>query len=256
MRINYIAAMGSIGLPLNAAPQFDGLFTGSFASGAAAITPGVPTGLVANDILLCFVQSSNEVISAPTNSGAGTWAEVTNSPNGVGTAATAGSVRLGVFWMRYTGASLGTVTVADTGNHTIAWIEDYRGCVTSGNPWNVTSGQTQTGTTTTATFPSLTTTVGNCLIVFVVANAVDTATVQFNSIVSQGNLTSAINTADSIPVVPVSTIVEGNTTSGTGGGLGVGCGKLDAAGSAGTVQFTMVSSSANYAEMMIALTSN
>ena len=116
-------------------------------SGTGAVTPSVPAGVATNDILLCCVQSSNQAISVLTNSGVGapTWTEVTNSPQSIGTAASAGAVRLAVFWLRYNGTSLGTVTVADSGNHTIALIQYYRGCITSGNPWDVTAGQTEAG---------------------------------------------------------------------------------------------------------------
>src|SRR5436190_12302524 len=104
-------------------------------------------------------------MSTPTNSTSGTWAEVVTQ-TGTGTAATAGSVRLGVYWMRDPGTSIGTVTVADTGNHTIARMAAYRGCLTSGNPWNAAPAMT-TGTYSGSNVNggSITTTVGNTLII-------------------------------------------------------------------------------------------
>src|SRR5438552_1129817 len=112
---------------------------GTTSSGNAAVTPGLPTGHVTNDILVMIVQSSNEAIAVPTNATSGTWAEVTGSPVSIGTAASAGAARLGVFWMRDPGTSIGTVTVADTGNHTMAGIAAYSGCITFGNPWELTA---------------------------------------------------------------------------------------------------------------------
>src|SRR5438067_3184206 len=223
-------------------------------SGTGAVTPSVPAGVATNDILLCCVQSSNQAISVPTNSGAGapTWTEVTNSPQSIGTAASAGAVRLAVFWLRYNGTSLGTVTVADSGNHTIARIQYYRGCITSGNPWDVTAGQTETGTTTTATFPSLTTTVSNTLIVFVAANAVDSNTSQATGMAANRNLTRNVGISGTETIV-ANSIISGNTNSGTGGGIDAGCGNLAAVGSTGTFKTSMTGSSANYAEMSIAL---
>jgi hypothetical protein len=58
------------------------------------VTPALPT-YSENDILLLCVQSCNEAIAAPAG-----YSEVTNSPQGTGTAAVAGSVRLAVFWKR------------------------------------------------------------------------------------------------------------------------------------------------------------
>lgn len=258
MRINYLAAIGSgaVSVALNNFPSYNDGNDATPSAGIGAVTPAPPTDLLTNDILLCFVQSSNQAISVPTNSGAGTWAEVTNSPQSVGVAVNAGSVRLGVFWMRYNGVAIGTVTVADTGDHTIATIQNYRGCITTGNPWNATSGQTETGTTTTVTLPSLTTTVGNCLIVGVIANAVDTLTGQFGSVSSAGNLTADVGFTGAQTLIASSAAYGTNTSNGTGGGVDHFAGRLVAAGSAGAVQATMTNSSANYAEMMIALTSN
>ena len=227
-----------------ATPAFRAAGTG--ATGASSITPGLPAGHTTNDILLCFVQTSNENgAGVPTNSTSGTWVEITNSPIGVGTAASAGSVGLRVYWMRDAGAAIGTVTVPDSGNHQVAFICAYSGCVTTGNPWQINpAAATESPSSTLATFPTGgTTTRNNCLIVFVVANALDGTAAQYSSNNTNPNTSTPVNR----------TPATCNTSTGTGGGLSVLDGTLNTAGAIGILKLNMVGTSTNYAEMVIAL---
>lgn len=243
---------------LNAAPAFRVLGTGS--SGAGAVTPGLPTGTALNDILLMLVQSSNETISTPTNSVGGTWAEVTTQV-GVGTAATAGSVRLGCYWMRAPGDSttIGTVTVADTGNHTMAIIAGYTGCLTSGNPWNTTSvmsavtTSTVNGNTNSVLTPDITTTVGNCMILMILAHAIDLSSS------NQCNFTTlGLGHLDASP--GITKRVDSAITQGTGGGWGMADDTLTAAGTvlvaATAPGCKLATATTNAIVMTLALTSN
>lgn len=191
-------------------------------TGNGAIAPGVPAGVTGDDVLICLVQSSNEAISAPTNVGGTnwttlTWQEVTNSPqHGTVGAATTGAVRLGVFWVRIptSGTVVGTVSIADTGNHTVGRIFAFRGCITTGNPWDVTAGSAGGAAAAGAwfTLPNVTTTVNNTLIFCTAASSYDntgsmfgapdwTATNVANP--SAGNLSTGIT----------------QTATGTGGGV-------------------------------------
>lgn len=230
--------------------------TGTVDSGNGAVTPGLPTGHVINDILIMLVQSANETISTPTNATSGTWAEVV-AQTGSGTAATAGSVRLGVFWMRDPGTTIGTVTVADTGNHTVARIVGYRGCVSTGNPWNQAAAMAAVATSTvnghanSVVTPDITTTVGNCLILMCFADSIDnadTAHVVFDTLGS-GNL--------ALPTITER--IDNGIATGTGGGIGLAEGGKAVAGSivvsANQPGPTYVSS-ANTIGTTIALTSN
>jgi hypothetical protein len=197
-----------------AAPTY--VAAGTASVGTGAVTPGLPTGHTTNDILLCFVQSSNEAISVPTNATSGTWAEVTGSPVSGGTAASAGACRLGVFWMRDPGTTIGTVTVADTGNHTVASIACFRGCVTTGNPWSGTPGTSAFAAIANSawgTLPDVTTVDANTLPICVVGNSLDSNSTPFTA----GDFT-ATNVASPTGGT-VLAFASGQTNSGTGGGV-------------------------------------
>ncbi len=207
-----------------------------------AVTTAFPTGHVVGDIILCVVQTDNENAGAvPTATGA-TFVEVTNSPQGAGTAAAAGSVGLRVYWARDGGAASGNISVPDSGDHTITYATAYSGVRAVGNPWDISGGSTNTGTTTTATFTTVTTTLANTLVVLACANAVDSTTSQYSSNTA-GNLGSVTNRSPTVS----------NSTVGNGGGITVLDGTLAVAGATGAPALTMVASSANYALMVIAL---
>src|SRR5882672_7107385 len=72
-----------------ALPTF--IAAGTFAEGTGNITPGPPAGIQANDILLLFVETANETVSAPAG-----WSAVADSPQGTGTVGGATSTALTV----------------------------------------------------------------------------------------------------------------------------------------------------------------
>jgi len=207
---------------------------GTADKGAGALAPGLPTGHALNDILLLVVHSSNETISAPTG-----YAEVTSgSPQGTGTAATAGSTRLAIFWKRDNGSESGP-TVADSGNHTVARIFAFSGCITSGDPWDVNTGDVLSTADTAVSIPAVTTTVANTMIVAAVAHAIDSNSAQGSS-ETNSNLTEVAERGDV------------STNSNTGGGFVVITGKKASIGSTGATSDTLAASS-KQARICIAL---
>jgi len=199
---------------------------GAAISGTGAVTPAIPSGAVANDILLLFVESANETISLTTANG---FAEAMSSPQGTGTAAGTAATRLAVYWKRAVGGDASPV-VADSGNHTIAQILAFRNCVRQENPWNVAAGNVAGTASTSASIPGGTTTVSDCLIVAAVANATDSATAQTSGW-ANGDLTDVTERVDS------------NTASGNGGGFGVATGVKALAGAFGATAATLATSS-------------
>jgi hypothetical protein len=101
--------------PSTSIPTF--VAAGTVANGAGAITPALPAGIVADDILLLFVESASEVIFLSNQNG-GTWTEAPDSPQSTGAGGGTSSTRLAVFWSRYNGTQ-GAPTVADPGNHVV-----------------------------------------------------------------------------------------------------------------------------------------
>lgn len=194
---------------------------GVHASGIGNVTPALPVGWQENDIFILSVNSSNEAISAPAG-----WTEVSASPQGTGTAVTIGAVRLAVFWRRAT-SSESAPTVTDTGDHTLAQITAYADCVTSGDPIDVAAGDVLAVADTPITWPSVTTTVTNTMVVNLLATSRDSTT----SGMSNGNPTNASLTD------PRNRFNDGSS-SGTGGSLSVIDGFKAAIGASGSTTHT------------------
>jgi hypothetical protein len=216
-----------------AIPKFQA--AGTAQSGTGAVTPTWPTHLT-NDIALLFVESANEVISLTTASG---FVQVTNSPQGTGTGAGTTATRLAVYWCRATSNAMAAPVVADSGDHTIAQILTFRGCITSGDPWDVTAGDTAAASTT-VTVPGATSTVADCLVVLAAANPVDSAADQ--------SLKNWVNAS----LANIVEVASSNTTSGNGGGFSVATGELHAAGAYGSTTCTRLTSTVQ-GRMSIAL---
>ena len=206
--------------------------------GATSITPALPAGIATNDILLLFVETPNRAVTI-SNSNGGTWTEVTNSPQGTGTAGAAAATRLTAFWSRYNGTQGAPTATATSSDQTIGRITAYRGCVTSGNPWDVTAGSVASTASTSVSIPGATTTVPSTLVVAVVANTTDTNTAQTSGW-TNSNLTSFAERTD-----------DSNALGG-GGGFGVATGGWATAGAYGTTTATLATSSTQ-GRMSIAL---
>jgi hypothetical protein len=223
-----------------AAPTYVG--TGTMASGTGTITPALPSGLATGDVLLLFVETANQAVSISNQNG-GTWTAVTNSPQGTGTAAGAAATRLTAFWSRYNGTQ-GAATVSDSGDHQIGRIVAFRGCISSGNPWNVTAGGVEATADTSGAIPGATTTVGNTLVVAAIATALPDSTSTGNfSAYANSNLTSLTERIDNA------------RSEGNGGAIGIAAGIKATAGAYGNTTLTLATSSTK-GMMSIALRGN
>lgn len=214
--------------------------TGAVASGTAAITPALPTGILTDDVLLLFLETANQAITIPTPNG-GTWTEVTGSPQGTGTAAGTSATRLTCFWSRYNGTQ-GAPTTSDSGDHQVGVIVAYRGCVTSGNPWDVTSSGVEATSDTSWSITGATTTVANCRVVIAGARMNDAAGAHF----------SAWTNAD---LSDIQERFDDGTTQGNGGGIGIADGLKATAGAYGATTVTNATTTVK-AFLTIALKAN
>ena len=139
---------------------------GAFASGTGALTPAWGAGHEVGDYALLIVTSQNQ-------SGTGIATPSGWTPTGVAQQALgdndateeAGEIRVATFYRFATSASEGTASVADTGALTTAQIHVFRG-VHPTTPVHVSAVSTQAATAS-ASFPGVTTTIPNCLIVHV-----------------------------------------------------------------------------------------
>jgi hypothetical protein len=207
---------------------------GGTAAGVSTVQPAWPTHAT-DDIGLLFVQSANQVISLSDAQG---FVQVPDSPQGTGTADTAGSTRLAVYWCRATSGAMAAPTVADSGDHQIAYIMTFTGCIATGNPYDVTAGDTG-ASDTAVSIPGDTTTVADCLIVAACAHGLDVGTAQF----------SAWANAD---LANVAERRDQSNQTGHGGGIGVATGEKATAGAYGVTTATLASASLQ-ARMSIAL---
>lgn len=192
---------------------------GTFTSGTGALSVPAPAGIQANDVLILAVESANEAITTPSG-----YTQVTNSPQSTGTAASAGGVRVGVFY-KVTSGTESNLTVADTGNHTTAIITAYRGCDPT-TPIHVTAGGVDSSATSSLSCPAVATTLANCMIVNLIGLDKDLADSDTLSSVANASLANVTERHDQ------------TIASGVGGGLAVITGEKATAGSSGNTTAT------------------
>ena len=192
---------------------------GTFTSGTAGLSVPVPSGIAQNDLLILVVESANQAIATPSG-----WTQVTNSPQFTGTAAAAGGVRLAVFY-KIAGASEGSVTVADTGDHTVAQIFAWRGVDTT-TPIPQSAGAVDASATASLSCPAVTTTRNNCVIVNAIALDKDLNDTDTLSAHANASLTTLTEHHDQ------------TVASGVGGGIAVLSGVKATAGASGNTTAT------------------
>jgi hypothetical protein len=208
---------------------------GALVGGTGAQTVVWPTHQ-SGDVALLIVETANQAVTLSTPAG---FVQVTNSPQGTGTAGGTAATRLTVYWKRATSAAEASPRVADSGNHQIAQIITFRGVIASGNPWDVTAGNVASSPSGSVTIPGTTTTVANTLVVAIVSNRTDTDTAQTSGW-ANSNLTSLTERVDS------------GSFAGNGGGFGVATGVKATVGAYGATTATLAISSTQ-GRMSIAL---
>lgn len=196
------------------------------ATGSSSSTGNVTVNfgsLQKDDLQLLFVASANQAASAPAG-----YTEITNLAQGTGTAGAAGGVRLSAFYKVLDGTETG-VTVSDTGDHTLLLTARYRGVDVS-SPIHQSSGSVASSASTAVTFPSVTTSVNNCLILNIISSYEDS---------SSSRLSNWINAA----LVSITERSDIGTSVGTGSGLGFAEGVLSTAGATGSSTATLANAS-------------
>jgi hypothetical protein len=202
----------------------------AFASGVAGLTVGAVPNVVADDLILLFIESSNQAatMSSP-------WIQAPSSPQGNGIAGNAGAIRLTVYYQFATGADT-TTSVPDSGDHTAAIKMAFRG-VNTDNPFNANAGTASL----TSPFPAVTTTVTDCLIVLSIATTRDVNSTNEIAIGTNANLSSITERHDE------------STNAGGGGGIAVFTGVKSTAGSTGTTPYSYVVATTASSGIVLAL---
>lgn len=206
----------------------------AFTSSGVTATVPIPTGTEVDDILVLLAETANQAVTPISG-----WTDITNSPQSTGTTGGSTSTRLTALWKRATAYELSTATATTPAEHIGAVMLAFRGCPSTGDPFNVTAGTVEANNDTSVAIPGATTTVDECLVVAAVAHYRDIATAQF----------SGWTNAD---LGSVTEIVDAGTTQGNGGGIGVATGTKASAGAYGDTTATCALTS-NYAMLSFAL---
>lgn len=206
----------------------------------AAVTPIAPGAgtILTDDVALLAFETADQAITIPTpGTGWTTWTAVTGSPvTGVT------GVDLTVFWARATQNDPTMPTSSDSGDHQVYCLSVYRGCITSGNPWDVTQASVQTTATTAGSATGSTTTVVDCLIVLFTTggDAVYTnGTAEFSTFACT-NATNPLERADR------------KSNAGNDGALASATAEMASAGAFGPFTYTQVTSD-EHAHLVIAM---
>lgn len=208
-----------------AAPTFLG--QGAIASGVGAGSVAWPAGHQADDIGVLMVETANESVATPSG-----WTLLGNT--GTGTAGAAGSVAIWVFWKRATSAAEANASFADPGDHFRGRMMAFRGCETSGSPFEGSVITAIVATAQTAVSIGMpTTTVADCFAVAIVANATSTT----------ANQTTTTTWANA-DLPDIARISNGNVTSGVGGGMDAAGGTKAVAGAISNTTATLQTASA------------
>lgn len=207
-----------------ATPNFQAV--GTAVSNVTGITVAWPAHQI-DDIGLLVLETSGEgtTVNITTPSG---WQAVSGSP--VTDLATIAGSKLQVWWKRATSNTETSVTVPDSGDHQVGRIFTFRNCITTGNPWDVTTTGNKTTASTTATVPSVDTTVDNTLVTMIVGRPNDNASTTHFGVPVNANLTTLDEAG------------EAGTTQGNGGGFVVSYGTKAVAGTTGTSTLTKIAS--------------
>jgi hypothetical protein len=191
---------------------------------ATAVTPAFPAGIATDDVLVTVAEC--EGVTAP---GAYTlpanWAHITGSPVQEGT-----NTRLWVIWRRYDGVFTAP-SLGDSGDHNHGRMVAIRGCSTTGNPWNVAAAAVEAISDTSATWPGVTTTVDDTLVLEIVATGADVASTAQLGALSNAAYTSIVEQMDNW------------VSTGNGGGFGMVTAVKATAGATGQSTATLATAS-------------
>jgi hypothetical protein len=187
---------------------------------------------VQDDILIDVAESvGGQNITLP-----GGWAHVTGSPVVETT-----NTQLTVIWKRFVVGDTAPA-LAGTVDHVLGRMIAIRGCPLSGNPWNAVASSVSATSSTAVTFPGVTTTVADCLVLEILSNGADVTPAGTAQI---GALTNANYTS-------ITERIDNNDPTGNGGVIGVVSGIKAPAGATGASTLTLATA-ATKAHMTLAL---
>lgn len=207
------------------------------------LSPPWPASHAVDDIALLCVQTQGGVVATlTTDAGFVPVTDPVAFPNGYVEINTgAGSVRISLFWCRATSTTMATPDVTPGSDHAIARIGGIRGCINTGNPWDIIVQSSNDTAGTAASATGGTTTLDAELIVILFGNAIDSAASQVSA-QANADLASLTERFDS------------NASQGSGGGVCFNTGTKVTAGAFAATTATFAAST-RQANIVIAMRS-
>lgn len=146
---------------------------GAVFGGVGSVTGTVGASHTTNDIDVVLLECADN--DTPSLSTANGFARLTALDQTVGSAGA--GTQMSVWWRRWNGSD-GNPVFADAGDHQIGRMISISGCITTGDPWDITgTGTTDSSADTSVSIAGGTTTVADCLILgFVCQNGPDANT--------------------------------------------------------------------------------
>ena len=140
------------------------------ATGGENISPfsvAWPAGHQVGDVAILIVETANQPASLATPAG---FTYIGGSGTGTGGLSTAS--RIDVWWCRATSTSMSSVGIGDSGNHQVALMVTFRGCVATDEPYDTNVGfpMATPGTSNSTTWGPVTTTYGNSWPIWLAVN--------------------------------------------------------------------------------------
>jgi hypothetical protein len=193
------------------------LAVGTAAGGTGTVSPGIPTGTTTNDIMILHIEGEGEDADAD---GQGDFGGTLIGTVANDTAGGPSDTRHTLYWKR-AGASESAPTVSDAGQHTLAVITSWRGCLIASSPIHKQQSSFDDTADTSPSFTGVTTTENNCMIV---------ASGSVGKVVTYSSWTNA--SLASISQAWTGTTVS--TAAGSDGSIHCAYGILTTAGASGT----------------------
>lgn len=197
---------------------------GAANSSTGAFTVAVPAGIQEYDVLFCFVETDDQAVATPTD-----WTSMFSG-------ALAGGTRLQIFWRRVGIDAIPNPTISDGGDHQLAIIAAFRGCRTTGNPYDVI-GSVASNSIATVTASTITTTIANTLVCMAIST-------------TAGHTAAGYTNAN---LANIAELFDVNTTQGNDGALMLAKGEKATAGSVGATTATLTGSGPGWAAVQFAL---
>lgn len=193
--------------------------SGTKGEGLGSVTPGLPAGWQQDDIFLLHIEGEGE---DGADDGQGDFGGTLIGSVASQTTGEPSQTRHTLYWKR-AGASESAPTVSDAGQHTLAVISAWRGCIKTGSPIHKSASNSTDSLDTSHSNAGVTTTIDNCMIVASGSSGDD-------------------NTYSSWANANLDSITEGMdefTQQGSDGSIHMAYGILSTAGASGTTTATV-----------------